>query len=284
MSAFILAVVPLRTRKKNLSICPKARPNHISPFKGIKTRIEATQNTEPPYISSETESPPNEGEIYDNESNSYQTIDASVTKVPLEELKLEFLRAVTTVNRGFAAPPATREQILALVEQIERENPTTCPSKSDLLIGEWRLLYTNALDVLSLGLLAPIALVSEVYQNVAFSEKDDYCVTNIVNLEPSLAPITNSFFGRTMASILVTAAGVINSDTRIDIRFTAVRFKPTYVIGFDIPDRFSLPSVKVGSPTGYIDTTFLDDDLRIARAPPGIGGQLNLFVLERVQT
>lgn len=213
-----------------------------------------------------------------SEFESNTVIDASVKKVPLSDLKLDLFGIASGVNRGLAASPSAREEIIALVEQIERENPTPSPTYSELLLGEWRLVFTNALDVLSLGLLAPIALVSEVYQNIETSEQDDFSVTNIVNLEPAIAPVSNSFFGRTMGGLYVSAAGTRRNDTRIDIVFKGVQFKPKSIAGMELPGALSTPNVAVGSPEGYIETTFLDEDIRILRAPPGS----KVFVLQRV--
>lgn len=190
------------------------------------------------------------------------------------------------LNRGLAASPSAKTDVLALIEQLERLNPTPEPNESTLLTGEWKLLYTNALDVLSLGLLAPIALVSEVFQNVFEAPEDkgyDYDIKNIVQLEPSFAPVSNAFFGRTWTSVTVSATGIKKSSSRVDITFVDSVIKPESVAGFDVPDVLPPFRIRLGSPVGYIETTFLDEDIRVARAPPGSIQGENLFVLLRVQ-
>ncbi|CAN8075533.1 unnamed protein product [Agarophyton chilense] len=251
-------------------------PARRLPKASYNNNNNSNQSDPLPYDPPPSTDPP----FSDNGTTSSPVIDATARSVPLQDLKLQLLSRVSTVNRGFAASPSSRQQILSLVEQIERENPTPLTARSELLDGDWKLLYTNALDVLSLGLLSSVTLVAEVFQNVQRLDEDSFSVVNVVNFEPPIAAVSNSFWGRTMATLVVNADGKRSSDTRIDIRFKSVKFKPVSVVGFQLPDVLSPPPIRVGSPKGYIETTFLDDDIRIARAPPT--NSSNLFVLQRV--
>lgn len=74
-----------------------------------------------------------------------------------------------------AASPDARANIVLLVEELEPFNFTTDPGdKPDILCGRWRLVFTNSLDVLSLGLLAPVELIAEVYENIALAEEKEW--------------------------------------------------------------------------------------------------------------
>ncbi|PXF49420.1 Plastid-lipid-associated protein, chloroplastic [Gracilariopsis chorda] len=284
MECFIKPTLPIHLSQKSVARGCRRSSRHYQVSKNLRTRVHAVYDGySNPYSEQEPEPtadvPFNSGagNGVGSAAEPNTVIDASVKKVPLSDLKLDLFGMASSVNRGLAASPSVREQILALIEQIERENPTPCPTYSDLLLGEWRLVFTNALDVLSLGLLAPIALVSEVYQNIENSDQNDFSVTNVVNLEPAIAPVSNSFFGRTMGALYVSAAGTRRNDTRIDIVFKGVQFKPMSIAGLELPGALSTPSIAIGSPRGYIETTFLDEDIRILRAP-----RSNVFVLQRV--
>lgn len=212
-----------------------------------------------------------------------EVLEAAVREIPLEDLKRELLTSVSTTNRGFVASPSQRKEIITLIEQIERQNPTPAPCDDPQLTGRWRLLFTNAFDIVSLALLTPVALVGQIYQNVYEAEegqKHDYELTNIVELEPPFAPISNQFIGQTMASVEVAAKGFRKSDVKIDITFTESSFKPETLAGYDVR---RLPPLRYGlrSPVGYIETTFLDADIRVARAPPLGGDGGGVFVLLR---
>jgi len=93
-----------------------------------------------------------------------------------ESLKKDFLAAVVSTNRGFSTTSLEKETLMDLIQQLEKRNPNPEPLKaSELsrspLFGEWRLLYTNAIDVLLLGAI-PVVQVGRIFQNV-FPPKAD---------------------------------------------------------------------------------------------------------------
>lgn len=229
---------------------------------------------------------PYDGETVDVRSRS---LDAEVRAVPLADLKCQLYAAVGPTNRGLAASPAAREHVLALISELERARPPNAPADDpQLLTGKWRLLFTNALDVLSLGLLAPVAQVGQIFQNIYETIPDErkgyeYDIENVVQLEPAVAPVTNAFFGQTMASVRVSAEGRRESESRIDIKFMQTAIRPETFAGFAIPQELPAARFGLGSPIGYIETTFLDSDIRIARAPPVGRKEGNVFVLMREQ-
>lgn len=62
----------------------------------------------------------------------------------LEEAKQRVRKLVARTKQGKEASDAEREDIFKALEALERLNPTTSPASSDLLGGKWSLLYTGA--------------------------------------------------------------------------------------------------------------------------------------------
>lgn len=206
--------------------------------------------------------------------------------VPLPDLKADLFLAVAALNRGLAATPAQRLRARRAVAQLERAAPPVRPAADPRLPGAWRLLFTDALDVLSLGLLAPVALLGDVFQNIAEApprgRDREYDIVNVVKLQPPVAPVANAFMGETVAELRVTARGTQVGDDRIDLTFVRTAFKQEKIAGVDVPFDFPPIAFNFASPVGYIHTTFLDDELRIARSPPITGRtEGNIFVLAR---
>lgn len=215
------------------------------------------------------------------------TFEAEVREPSISELKCDLFAATAACNRGLLVTSNSRPRIDGIIEQLERANPSPNSAEDrDLFMGNWRLLYTNAVDILSLGLLSPVALVNQVYQNI-FEASDnsasDFGVENVIELEPTFATISNKFVGRTMAKVVVAAEAKKQSASVVDLTFKQVAFLPQTFIGMPFPEGVPLPKLPLGSPVGAIDTTFLDEDLRISRVTDesGFGGSKNVFVLVR---
>ena len=70
-----------------------------------------------------------------------------------EALKAEFRLRAARGNRGLSLRPDAVKGLQDLAERLESINPTPAPTASPLLLGEWTLDFTDAADVLSLGIL-----------------------------------------------------------------------------------------------------------------------------------
>ncbi|CAM9372398.1 unnamed protein product [Discosporangium mesarthrocarpum] len=85
--------------------------------------------------------------------------------------------------------------------------------------------------------------------------------------------------GSTMAAVKVTADAKLEGVKRINLTFRRSEYSPQTLLGLDVS---TLPPLGINFPqavsnVGWLDTTYVDEDLRIGRA---LGG--NLFVLTRV--
>lgn len=258
------------------------RSDHTSPMNGSSPISSSS------YSESSSYTPPKGTEPESEAEQESQVVDTDAREVPLSELKSELFATLASVNRGFSVTPTLRSIISALLSHLERISSSSSSQASPLSIsqrtvfsGNWRLIYTNAPDVLSLGLLAPIALVNQVYQTIEYTEKDsDIEVNNIIELEPPIAPLFSGNM-RTFSKIIVKASGDVRSETALGLVFDSVRVEPQTVFGVDVPEGIKglIPSVRIGSPVGQFETTFLDEDLRISRA--NFGKQSSVFVFIR---
>lgn len=92
---------------------------------------------------------------------------------------------------------------------------------------------------------------------------------------PSVSPA----FVFTFRAPQVNAAAKVESEKRISLKFRSSQYLPQTLLGWDVSNTF--PPLTINLPqlpgAGWVDTTFVDQDIRVARA---LGG--NLFVLARV--
>lgn len=223
-------------------------------------------------------------------------VEAQVRELDTDEIKRELLNCVNGSNRGLSATPLLVETALGLISQLEKRDrawrsPSTQSdegrksSDSDILVGTWRLVFTNALDILSLGLI-PFVTIGRIFQNVETgSSPGRYTLYNEVELLPPFTSIATAFgVGASVSRVQVTAEGTAAGadSSRIDIRFVKSRIEGISLLGFDTSKlpKFEVP---VNSAVGYVDTTYIDDEMRIARAPPSPNAPnvSNYFVLLR---
>lgn len=193
--------------------------------------------------------------------------------------KAELLAAIAPLNRGINATPNDGLVVEAAATRLEERNPTPDPLTSDRLAGNWRLLYTTSRELLNINRI-PLASLGPIYQCIRLSE------TRIYNLAEVIGP--------PLLSGLVTVAARLEpvSTRRVNVRFERGVFGLQGLLGYQSPDQFidllqanrhlSLLqgidfSINAERQAGWLEITYLDDDLRIGR-----GNQGNLFVLDRV--
>eukprot|EP00741_Cyanophora_paradoxa_P016836 tig00020943_g16260.t1 len=191
-------------------------------------------------------------------------------------VKKELLSIVAGTNRGFlVSDEQTRKQIDEKITRLEAMNPTPAPTEEpgiELLKGNWRLVYTNSLDVVLLARI-PALQLGEVFQSY-----DGQTLTNVAEL--SGLPPFDALSG-TSSTFSVDASVEAVSPVRLQVAFQRAKLTPGKVLGRPLS---FLPPLQVpisssaGNQNTYLDTTFLDEDMRIGR---GVG--TSVFVLTRVE-
>lgn len=165
-----------------------------------------------------------------------------------DQLKKEIVDLSRSVDRGLSSTPEQDAEILALFEKLEKMNPTKKSLKSDLVNGVWSLEYTTSALILGKGGVGK--RVGPILQKID---------TQSLSAENSELV---DYFGIKVPR-KVTAALSPQNDQLTNVQFKRFTLGP---IGFDAPEKFK----------GYLDITYLDQDLRLTRGDRG-----NIFVLTR---
>ncbi|MDP8962671.1 MAG: PAP/fibrillin family protein [Cyanobacteriota bacterium] len=190
--------------------------------------------------------------------------------------KAEVLEAIAGTNRGLLATETDKVAILAAVSRLEDRNPTPRPLEAtDLLEGNWRLLYTTSNGLLNLGRF-PVLQLGQIYQCVRTATTQIYNIAEISGL-PYLESLVS-----------VSARFEPVSDRRVNVKFERSISGLQRLIGYQSPSNFiqqiesgkKFPAIDFGIESrdqqGWLDITYLDNDLRIGR-----GNEGSVFVLTK---
>ena len=216
-----------------------------------------------------------------------------------EDLKSQLLRVCATCNRGFGASLLDRACIGSLLLRLAAVNPAEDPTagvagsdgsvpgwkgrglenSGELdgtiapgpLEGCWRLVYTNASDVLSLD-VNPIAGVGPISQEVTLPDR----VTNVIDFYPRAASVLPPGMLRTSTRLRVLTRARARSATRVGLTFEQVEIEPRALLGFDLSQllpALSLPlprlpgSNRAGADSdtspAFFDVLYLDQEMLI---------------------
>lgn len=191
--------------------------------------------------------------------------------------KDQLLRAIAGKNRGLLATESDKVAILSAVAQLEDRNPTPCPTQSsELLNGNWQLLYTTSRGLLGIDQF-PLFKLGQIYQYVRAREAKIYNIAEIYGL-PWLEGLVS-----------VAARFQVVSERRVEVKFersilglqrlmnyrSAHEFVEALETGYKpVAIDFSITSQEQ---QGWLDITYLDEDLRIGR-----GNEGSVFVLTKV--
>ena len=190
--------------------------------------------------------------------------------------KANLLAAIAGTNRGILATDAKNQDILAAIAQLETQNPTPCPLEHlERLDGVWRLLYTTSAQLLGFEQL-PLIQTGQIYQCI---QTQDLTLCNVAELQgvPWLEAIVS-----------VKARIKAASEKRVNVTFERSIIGLQRLLNYQSPQDFvaqlaqpSLPALSfpLSAPQqpAWLDTTYLDDNLRIGR-----GNRDSVFVLTRV--
>ena len=154
------------------------------------------------------------------------------------------------LGRAVGSDATKRREYDEMVQEMERLNPCPVPVESPNISGKWRLVYTDSAAILGTK-RPPIARPNDdIFQTI------DAPQNRVLNEE------TTILFGLIPLKVDVRASFVASSPSRIDVKFE--EFGVLKLFKFKAGDRFR----------GWLDTTYLDETMRISRSNKG-----NVFVL-----
>jgi PAP_fibrillin len=243
--------------------------------------------------------------------NDDSTMDTTTDTTQQQRLRYqrELIQLGASYDRGFGATFSAREQVQAVIRQLEQLNSaqqaastilsSSRTTNSATLIGNWRMIWTTALDVLSLQ-ASPFFITGAIYQVFESHAETTNMVTNIIDFIPRIQTLAPSIIPNTLirAKVQTRAClpmsrrnggiGIGNNQpvstideepNRVGLIFESVSIQPIQVLGWDgdrLPpitfDLPKLPGVSTTSSPGYFDVTYMADDFLIIRqnAPGGL--------------
>ncbi|MEH2293535.1 PAP/fibrillin family protein [Nostoc sp.] len=190
--------------------------------------------------------------------------------------KAALIDAIALTNRGLLATQVQKQAILAAIANLEDFNPTPRPVEaSNLLDGNWRLLYTTSKALLNLDRL-PLYKLGEIYQCIRVETTSVYNIAEI--------------YGLPYLEGLVSVAAKFDpvSDRRVQVKFQRSIIGLQRLIEYNSPVTF-IQQIEAGrkfpaidfpinsdKQQGWLDITYIDHDLRIGR-----GNEGSVFVLTK---
>ncbi|MEH2225751.1 PAP/fibrillin family protein [Nostoc sp.] len=190
--------------------------------------------------------------------------------------KAALMDAIAGTNRGLLATEEQKQAILAAIANLEDFNPTPRPVEaSNLLDGNWRLLYTTSKALLNLDRL-PLCKLGQIYQYIRVDTTSVYNIAEIYGL-PFLEGLVS-----------VAAKFEPVSGRRIQVKFERSIIGLQRLIEYNSPVTFiqqieegrKFPgidfAIKSDKQQGWLDITYIDNDLRIGR-----GNEGSVFVLTK---
>ncbi len=192
--------------------------------------------------------------------------------------KEQLLEAIAGKNRGLLATETDNKAILAVVARLEDRNPTPRPLEAtELLEGNWRLLYTTSNSLLNFGRFPALPL-GQIYQCIRTATSNVYNIAEVSEL-----PLLEG-----LVSVVARFEAV--SERRVNVKFERSIISLRRIIGYQSPSDFIrqieagkkfFPAVDFGIDSrdqrGWLDITYLDNDLLIGR-----GNEGSVFVLTKV--
>ena len=192
--------------------------------------------------------------------------------------KTNLINAIAPVNRGLEMTENQRKAIFSAVAYLEELNPNPAPNQTpELLDGNWLLLFTTSQELLGIDRF-PLYKLGNIYQCLRVSEGKIFNIAEVKGL-----PLLSGF-------VSVCANFAIISDQRIKVNFERVVSGSQILIGYrdvnSFIDTLRSPKkllaidfqIKKEDQKGWLETTYLDRDLRIGR-----GNEGNLFVLRKIK-
>ncbi len=192
--------------------------------------------------------------------------------------KSTLLEIIAGKNRGVLATPSDQQAILSAVAQLEDRNPTPQPLAAlDLLEGNWRLLYTTSQELLRIDQI-PLLKLGQIYQ----------CIRTQTATLYNIAEISGLPYLEGMVSVVAQFEPV--SEKRVNVQFQRSIIGLQRLVDYRSPEHF-IQEIESGKrfpaidfqitareQRGWLEITYLDEDLRIGR-----GNEGNVFVLTKAR-
>lgn len=190
--------------------------------------------------------------------------------------KTRLMDAIAGTNRGLVASVDQKQAILAAIANLEDFNPTPRPLEaSHLLDGDWRLIYTTSKALLNLDRI-PLCKLGSIYQCIRVNTNSVYNIAEIYGL-PYLEGLVS-----------VAAKFEPVSQKRVQVKFQRSIVGLKRLIDYSSPASF-IQQIEAGKKftaldtrfnseqqQGWLDITYIDEDLRIGR-----GNEGSVFVLSK---
>nr|AAD38023.1 fibrillin [Nostoc sp. PCC 8009] len=190
--------------------------------------------------------------------------------------KSTLIDTIAGTNRGLLANEQQKQAILAAIARLEDLNPTPRPVEAtNLLDGNWRLLYTTSKALLNLDRV-PFYKLGQIYQCIRVETTSVYNIAEIYGL-PYLEGL-----------ISVRAKFEPVSGRRVQVKFERSIIGLKSLIGYTSVENF-IQQIETGkkfiaidfpissdTQQGWLDITYIDNDLRIGR-----GNEGSVFVLSK---
>ena len=190
--------------------------------------------------------------------------------------KAELLEAIAGKNRGLLANEIDNVRVLSAIQQLEDTNPTRKPLEAkNLLQGDWRLLYTTSKGILGLDRF-PLFKLGQIYQCIRVSEAKVYNIAEIMGV-PMLEGLVS--VAATFEPVSESRVNVIFERSIIGLqRFFSYNTPKKFIQQIESGKKFLPLDFKIdrGEQKGWLEITYLDEDMRIGR-----GNEGNVFVLTK---
>ncbi|NBD32995.1 MAG: fibrillin [Cyanobacteria bacterium] len=191
--------------------------------------------------------------------------------------KTQLLNGIAGKNRGLLAKEEEKASLLSAIALLEEDNPTPNPIQhTELLGGNWRLLYTTSQDLLGFDRF-PIVKTGQIYQYIDPENSKVYNIAEIIGV-PFLEGI-----------ISVVADFTPTSEKRVNVNFKRSIIGLQRLLGYQNPEHYiqaiqegkkfpplDFPINRSSEQNAWLEITYLDEDLRIAR-----GNRGSVFVLAK---
>jgi PAP_fibrillin len=206
--------------------------------------------------------------------------------------KAELIEMLAACDRGLTVTPEQQDRIALAIARLEEQTPTPRPTEAlDLLIGDWKLLYTNSRGILGLDRI-PFNHLGAVYQSIRGPQLSGADTTGETGLagQPRLYNVAELAGLPGLAGLVAVAAVCVPvSPLRVSVRFQRAIAGLQRPLGYGSVQSF-IQRLETGQKVwgldfaiaprdqnGWLDITYLDDSLRVGR-----GNEGSVFVLSKV--